>query len=50
MKWYDYAWIAPFAIIIAVASTPFAWLETISDILISSKDYYERRRDERTIR
>ncbi len=33
MKWYDYAYIVPIAIMIAVIATPLLWLTTVLQIL-----------------
>ncbi|KKK87024.1 hypothetical protein LCGC14_2757400, partial [marine sediment metagenome] len=38
MKWYDYLYILPIAIIVAIVATPFLWLEAVLGILAGAKD------------
>ena len=38
MKWYDYLYILPIALIVAIIATPFLWLETVLGILAGAKE------------
>ena len=43
MKWYDYAYLVPIAIIIVVVTTPYLWYEAVRDILKGASDYEEQK-------
>ena len=38
MKWYDYAWITPIAIIVAIVAIPYCFLEVIMGILDGARE------------
>ena len=38
MKWYDYLYVLPIAIFVAIVATPLLWLETVHGILAGAKE------------
>ena len=38
MKWYDYLYLLPIAILVAIVVTPLLWLEAILEILAGAKE------------
>ncbi len=44
MRWYDYAYIVPCAIIISIVTTPILWYETVQDILDGARRALEDKK------
>ena len=38
MRWYDYIWVLPIALLIAIIATPFLWAETVASIIQGAEE------------
>lgn len=46
MKWYDYAYMVPIAVIVVIVATPLLWFTSILEIFEGAKEAEKEKRNE----